>query len=215
MSMAFADCANQQLSLAFARDAGIKLSKLISISWAGGPDFFYEKGNVSKFASDIWINHHHNPINIAWQSTSGRIYDIADTDIDCNDIQFWFEGFDALLYHRQMFPTVKLPFRLKDLSYELQVLRLNMDCSIEMTIKETDLHRADELTNSIDDFIDNYNKASEKKDRSFGVVHNWRSTAVDNKLMYEIDTGFTGARFLKKLLLFLSSLSAFEKVEVK
>ena len=81
-----------------------------------------------------------------------------------------------------------------------------MDMTIEMLPKEDQIKNASAIIDDIDKMIDDYNIKSEKKDRKDGVVHNWKSKAEADKLIYEIDTGSAGAVFLKKLLQYLSKL---------
>ena len=108
----------------------------------------------------------------------------------------------------------KLPFKIKDLSYELVVTRLNMDMTIEMQLKKGELSKADSIIEEIDKLIDDYNIQSEKKDRKNGVVHNWKRKVEISKLVYDIDTGSAGSWFLKKFLQQLSTMNKFDKVEV-
>lgn len=46
------------------------------------------------------------------------------------------------------------------------------------------------------------------------MAHDWKKRAEDSKLIYDIDTGSAGAPFLKKLLVYLSKMNCFSKVEV-
>lgn len=174
----------------------------------------YKPGKISSLGLNIYVNHNWNPVTVVWTSKSGRIYDVNDTDIDCSDIEFGFEGLDPLLYHQQLYPKAELPFKLKDLSYEMVVTRLNMECTVEMQLKIEEIGNVRAILDKTDKFIDNFNTLSEKKDRKDGVVHNWKRRIEENTLIYEIDTGFSGPVFIKKLLLFLSKLNAFEKVEI-
>jgi hypothetical protein len=168
----------------------------------------------SKIAFYIYINHNWNPVTVLWKSISGRIYQLADTDIDCNDIEFWFEELDVALIHRQMYPNVKLPFKLKDLSYELIVTRINMDCTIEMQVKQECLNETENINSQVDSFIAAFNEKSEKKDRIHGVIHHWKPKIEGDKLIYDMDLGSTGPYFFKKLLPHLSSLNYFTRVEL-
>ena len=56
------------------------------------------------------INYKLTKVTILWKSKSGRIYDLADTDIDCNDIELWFDKLDPLLCQKQMFPKEELVY---------------------------------------------------------------------------------------------------------
>lgn len=214
ISIEFVTCANIQLTIYFERLTGIIVNaKTVSITTIlDDSQFFYHKGAVSKLASCLYVNHNWNYITIAWRSKSDRIYELDDTDIDCEDIEFWFEGMDPLLYHKQLYPKVELPFQLKNLTYGLKVERLNMDMTVAVTLKkDTD---AKETENKVFDFINQYNKKSEAKNREDGVIHNAHSKIEGNQIIFDIDTGFTGVVFLKKLLKYLSKLNAFDKVEI-
>ncbi len=87
-----------------------------------------------------------------------------------------------------------------------------MDSTIELSpIASCD---TSEITKKIDEFINSFNERSDKQDRRHGVVHNWKSTMQNEKIVYELDLGSTGAYFLKKFLSFFSELNCFDKVEL-
>jgi len=215
VSVAFLECADKQLSPFFERITGLKINKHLSLDIAEDEHFAYVPDDISGLMMVLYVNHNWNrDIAMVWKSKSRRIYKPGDTDIDCNDIEFGLEGLDPILYHKQMFPKAELPFKLKNLSYQLVINRLNMDCIIEMKLKKEELMHADGILTKIDNFINQFNEKSVKNDREDGVVHNWRHQTKDDKLVYEIDTGFAGPALLKKLLPFLSSLHCFETVEI-
>lgn len=214
MSLEFANCADRQLTVLFELKTALKINKQIGIATRPEQDFFVESGTISKLPFFIYVNHNWNPVTVLWKSKSGRIYKLEDTDIDCDDIEFWFEYLDVALIHQQLFPNVKLPFKLKDLSYELVVTRINMDSTIELQLKEECLTDTENITDVIDRFIAGFNESSEKKDRKYGVIHHWKSTVEGYKLIYDIDLGSTGPLFFKKLLPELSKLKYFTRVEL-
>ncbi len=217
ISVEFLQCADKQLSYWFERVTDMKINKEICLTIRDKEDFAYVAEIISALAVTLYINHNWNhDLAIVWTSKSGRIYKISDTDIDCNDLEFRLEGedIDPLKYYKQMFPKTELPFKLKNLSYQLVINRLNMNCTMEMTLKENEIPNGETYMETINTFIDRFNEQSVKKDREDGVVHNWRSTVEKNKLIYEIDTGFAGPALMKKLLPFLSSLESFTAVEI-
>ena len=91
------------------------------------------KKEISKLPVVMYVNHNwNNNVIILWRSKSGCIYDIADTDIDCDDIEFWFEGIDPLLYYKQLYPKTELPFSnrslaIAELSYKSLPIPLNCE----------------------------------------------------------------------------------------
>lgn len=214
MSEAFAICADEQLTSFFKVHTGLKLSKHISLAWEQEEKFFYYKNQVSKIASRIYINHNWNPITICWQSKSGRVYNMEDEDIDCQDIKFWFEGLDPWLYRKQLYPGDKLTFKLKDPTYELIITRLNMDLNLDLHLKPECLNNAASLVKKTDDFIQSYNEGVEKGKYKEGPVHNWKHRQEEAKIIYEIDSGFSGDYFLNKILIFFSKENCFSKVEI-
>ncbi|MEZ2337221.1 hypothetical protein AB6735_16365 [Mucilaginibacter sp. RCC_168] len=214
MSLEFANCADIQLTTLFELRTGLKINKQISIATRPEQEFFVKYEVVSQLPFYVYINHNWNPVTVLWKSKSGRIYQLEDTDIDCDDIEFWFEELDVALIHRQMFPDVQLPFKLKDLSYELIVTRINMDATIELQLKAERLNDAQKIELEIDNFISGFNEKSEKKDRIHGVIHNWKTRIEGDKMIYDIDLGSTGPYFFKKLLPELSKMNYFTKVEL-
>lgn len=214
ISEPFIVCANNQLSRLFELQTGLKIGKQISIAWEQEEKFFYEKGETSKLTFRIFVNHHWNSIVIQWKSKSGRIYAIDETDIDCDDIEFSFEHLDVAEYHKQFYPNDELPFKLKGLTYELLVTRLNMEAVIEMVLKKESIADVQNIITKINEFIEDYNRKVLKGPKDNGVVHNWVWNIIDDKLICDIDTGSAGPRFYKKLLPFLSKLEAFVRVEI-
>lgn len=213
ISIEFLKCADKQLRISFEKLTAIKINKHICVNPPWSVTFNYQSDVVSQFSQNIFVNHETIlGVLIKWKSKSGRIYKLEDTDIDCDDAEFWFENLDATLVYKYLYPKVSLPFKLKNLTYELIVTRINMDCTLEMALKE-DVATVN-IKKQIDDFIADFNEKSEKKDRKDGVIHNWKRKFVDSKLVYELDLGSTGVVFLKKLLVYFSKLEVFKKIEL-
>jgi hypothetical protein len=217
-SIEFWNCANLQLTDLFIKQTGLKPGKNLSFSisnhWIGQP--LVEPGDISKLNINLYVNHNWNPVVVLWRSKSGRVYKIDDIDIDCNDIRFWFDKLDTELYISQLYPgDQKLPFVIKDLPFELQVTRLNMDCSLLLTVKEAYRDKREAMIEAVYDFIGKFNTASEEKDREEGVVHNYKGEIKDaNVVAFEIDLGSVGYDFFKKLLKFLATIKGIQKVEI-
>ncbi|MGN6491395.1 MAG: hypothetical protein ACTHLE_05315, partial [Agriterribacter sp.] len=214
LSTTFIRCADNQLSKEFEARTGIKINQHIGLLSISTSLFYYEKGEVSKIAIVLYVNHNWNETSIQWTSKSGRIYDTADEDIPCDDIVFSFdESFDALLYHKQMYPKVELPFKLKNLPFEVKIERLNIDCVITMTLKDGYADQAEEVAQKIDKYIDDFNTKAEKKGED--CVHNWLTTAQNNTLVCEMDSGFVGPEILKALFKLFAKMDLFSKVVVE
>jgi hypothetical protein len=217
VSKDFLIAANTQLTPIFEKKVGYKVNKEVCISSMSKNDyrFVYEKGPISKLSINIYNNHNWNFVFLLWQSKSGKVYDVGDTDIDSNDIEFWIEGIDVAMYNRQMYPKATLPFKLKNLSYELVVTRLNIDCTITAIVKPEAADNREAIGKELTDFIETFNLASEAKDRKDGVIHSSLAKAEgENILLLEMDMGSAGAVFVKKLLTAMSTLNCFTKVEV-
>jgi hypothetical protein len=212
VSREFISCMEDQLKKDFLRQTGIAVNQRVSLAFSFPPGARLQKGAVSSFTQNLYINNHWVPVQIAWSSKSGRVYSMEDTDVDCNDIGFHWEGLDPLRTHKQMVPGETLPFKLKDLSYNLVVTRLNMETILEMTLKEGG--EKEKIIGLVNDFLHDYNAKSMKKDRADGIVHNWRTESSGDKLVFTIDTGSAGPQVLKKLLPYLSKIGAFEQVEL-
>jgi len=214
ISIEFVSCMDLQLNSLLFLETGLKTGKQLCISWASEWEFFLEKGKTSKVAFSLFANHNWNPITIMWKSNSGRIYELHDTDIDCDDIEFWFENLDVALIHKQMFPGDQLPFKVKNLTYQLVVARISMDCTFELTLKEIHVADAGKIIESIDSYFANFNERSEKRKRKPGLIHSYHPKADGNKIIYDIDLGSAGPAIFKNLLPYLSSLNYFTRVEI-
>jgi|GEM_PF-3404018 len=109
----------------------------------------------------------------------------------------------------------KLPFVIKDLPFELQVTRLNMDCSLLLTVKKGHEREREKMLTGVYDFIENFNQASMKKDREEGVVHNVNGKIQGTNIVaFQIDLGSVGFGFFEKLLKFLARLEGIQKVTI-
>ena len=154
------------------------------------------------------------PIIIGWESQSGRIYKIDDTDIDPSDIQFCFEELDIAWMLRYMKPKNPLPFKLRGLSYDLIVELIQLDCHIEINLTDTRQRATESYIETINQFISGYNEKSESQNRKMGIIHNWNFSFDEENIYYDIDLGSTGPDFMKKLLMMLSDLGAFKKIRI-
>ena len=211
ISIEFIRCADAQLTPMFETVVGFRINKEVSINLTMENEFKYTKDKISRLAIVFYVNHNWNRnVSMLWKSKSGRIYDMADTDIDCNDIEFWIEGIDPLLYNKQMFPKAALPFKLKNLSFELVITRLNLDMTIVMEFKLGITADKETIAHQVDLFIDDYNTHAGKN----GVVHNWKRRIEGQQVVYELDMGSAGPLFLKKLLQYLSKTGHFMRVEI-
>ena len=210
ISESFMVCADEQLRKDFELKTGIKISKKIGISTPVF-DIKYTKGAISQFTPSVYLNHNWIPVTIKWKSKSGKIYGFED-EIDCADITFWFDDLNTKNIHELMYPGEKLPFAIKNLDYELKVSRLNIDC--ELTLLFTNDVNHESIIKVIDDFINDFNTKSEKKDGKDGFIHNWKGEGDGNKIIFNLDLGSAGPIFLKKLLPFLSEIKGISEVEI-
>ena len=215
ISLEFIKCADDQLSKQFETRTGIKINRNVCISIpVHGNEFLYGKNVLSKLSIDLIVNGNGNSLFILWKSKSHKIYDLADTGIPCDDIEFWFDdSFDALLYHKQLYPKVELPFNLKNLPFEVIIERLNIDCILTMTLKDDALSQAEEAIQKIDTCINDFNIKAEKNEED--AVHNWRTEVEDNRIICEMDTGFAGPEILKTLFRLFAKMNIFSKVTVQ
>jgi hypothetical protein len=215
ISEEFVQCANAQLSPLFNRETGLKFSNQLCIAWAGKDEFFYERGPVSRLLFNLYVNHNWNPLTITWTSKSGKVYGIDETDIDCGDIVFSFEQLDPLLYRKQLYPGDQLPFKLKGLTYELVVTRLNREATIEMQLKDGKLPEANQIISQVYDFVNGYNDKAMRNAKGYdGVVHNIAGNSGGDTITFEVDMGTAGPHFYEKLLPFVSDFNALTKLEI-
>ncbi|GAA4202877.1 hypothetical protein GCM10022289_18320 [Pedobacter jeongneungensis] len=214
MSVPFATCMNAQLTPIFENTSGLKVKNLVVLLIDKDRPFQHEKAETSKISIALGVYDHVNSIDILWKSKSGRIYDIADEDINCNDIEFSFGNLNIVEYHKQANPYGnQLPFKLKDLSYKLTVNRIQLECYITLTVKASEAKNADQYASGMENFIAAYNEKALKSKNS-GVIHNCNYSIKENTIDFHIDLGSVGADFFKKLFKYLSELNVFEEVTV-
>lgn len=216
--VAFLKCAEGPLRKDFETRTGIKVKKGITVNCP--MDFTglgLEKGPVSYMNQGLIVGDgKYKPVKIAWKSKSGRIYDITDTDIDCDDLECWFEELDVNFVYQALYPGAQLPFKLKDPGYALVVRRLGIDIEISLFLKPECAAETSGLIEKIIDHIGAFNAASEKKGRKDGVVHHWNVELAEPLLIQcRIDMGSAGFKFFRKLLEYFSQLGCFTKVQVE
>lgn len=211
VSNEFIRCADVQLSGLFRKQTGLSFNRHIALShdWTS-----YSPGPLSSFQCGLYINSFRNEIKICWKTVSGKEYELTDTNINCNDIIFWFEGLNTLEYYNQMFPDDPLPFKLDEINYKLIVERLNVHCNLTMTVKESFTESYEGLLYKIDEYLAALNTKSLKKGWYDGVVHNWNRNYEGREIIYEIDWGSGSIELIKNLLIFLSKLDAVEQVRI-
>lgn len=216
ISSQFLACADMQLSQLFIKITGLKFNKNLCISWASSDEFYYIRDAISRISFKLYVNHNWNELSIVWKSCSGRVYEISDNDIDCNDIDFSFEHLDIDLYLKQLYPKTNLPFKIKDISYYLKVTRLNLDATFKLIPKEDFRNGCELIVEEVNGFLNDFNLKSEKNSRSAGVIHNFKvAFEADHTIVYEIDMGSTGLTFLKRFLTFLSKMNKLSAVEIE
>lgn len=214
ISNAFVMCMREHLSTDFEFKTGLKVNKNIELVY-NRETFFYEKGEISRTQATVFVNNNWNDkAQICWKSKSGRIYEMTDTEIDCSDMEMWFENLEPEVYYSQLYPKDPAPFKLKNLTYQLTFDRLRTDCEINLTLKNDYHGQFETLLEGIYNFINKFNEASESKGREMGLVHNASGTIDGDKIVLCIDLGSSGADFFKRLLTYFSELGAFESVKV-
>lgn len=215
VSTAFVLCMREHLTTDFEFKTGLKVNKNIEIVYSREA-FFYEKGELSRTQATIYVNNNWNDrAQIWWKSKSGRIYEMTDVEIDCSDIDMWFENLEPEVYYSQLYPNDPFPFKLKNLTYTLTINRIKTDCEVQLILKNDYEGQIETVLQGIYDFVNKFNEESESKDRQMGLVHNASGTIQENKIVLSIDLGSSGADFFKKLLTYFSSLAAFESVNVE
>jgi hypothetical protein len=212
-TQSFLLCAEQHLIADFERKTGLKSGKDVSMSTPLDGDV-YTPGEISMFDTLLYVNHNWIPVSFKWKSHSGKVYKIDDEVTDCDDLDFWFDNLDAVEIHRLLYPKESLPFKFKDLSFELVVTRLSVAPELILTVKQEHQEAAAEIIAGIDKFIASYNDKSEKKDRANGVVHNWDRRIEGDTIIYSFDLGSAGLRLYKTLIPHLSKSGRFTKVEL-
>jgi len=178
----------------------------------------FEKGEVSAMNQSLTVggNGDTTVVRVIWKSKSGTVYDIFKDNIPCDDIEVWFENLDVDFVYKYLFPNDPLPFKIKDISFQLEYIALNVNVNVHLFFKPNIKNEIINSIQKIDHYIIVFNSKSEKRNRKEGIIHNWDSTLKEPlHVIYEIDLGSAGINFIKKLLKFLSELNAFEKVVIE
>jgi len=221
LPVSFLRCAEKKLTVDFEKKTGIKVNKKVGLST---PDVINTLGNglglisseVSYMNQCLSVGLGITNVIIAWKSKSGRIYQLTDLDIDCDDIEMWFHYINVADVYERLNPKLEVPFKMKNLNFELEILRMDINLSMMLYFKPSFEEETKNLEIKIDNYIGNFNEQSEKNDRKDGVVHNWKTNYITPlSIEYEIDMGSASFKFFKGLLKYFSSLNCFEKVVVE
>jgi hypothetical protein len=158
------------------------------------------------------------PVTICWKSKSGRIYKISDEDIDENDIEFWFEDLDVLAIYKELYPNNPLPFKLKNIQFELEILRLDLELELKIDLKDANLELIDLIETQVENFIDKWNKKAEKDTEDklgMGLVHNTKTSLKSNcEIIFAIDMGSSDVAIIKKIIMMLNKTEGIKKVTI-
>ncbi len=222
-SSSFLLCANYKLFFAFQLQFSKRPSKTSTVE---GVVYFYKNVGIPSDILDsgvrngnaflkcsFSINGSFNPITICWKSKTGRIYETSDEDIDCNDIEFWFEDLDVAKVHELLHPKQTIPLALKNLNFKLELNNLNTNLELVAFLKSEFSDQIVDIANKTCDFVNEYNKVSERSsNEERGFVHYIKFDVEDSCIKFLIDSGSAGMPFLKQLLRTFSKWNAFEKV---
>lgn len=221
LSTEFLKQADDQLTPLFITQTGIRPNKNIGILFTDqwGKEMYLSRIDIedgaviSELNINVYIYHYGFPITIYWKSKSNRDYKVDDIEIDPDDIIFWFGELNPALYLKYLYLHTKLPFKTKDLGFEVVVRSLKVHAEITLVVAQSEvIGNWMSLQTEIYEFIDCFNINSEKKNRRNGVVHNFKAR-FDGEYMIvlNIDLGSAGVPFYKKLLPFLSQMNKFSK----
>ena len=221
----FVSVAGRRLWENFVKQTGIDDVKRVFISFPNNYAdsdlrfFDYSKGAVSEIAWALTFYDFKHPIKFYWQSKSGKIYVPEDTEIDEEDITFWFEDLDPLEIHQLVYPNQPIPFKLKNLTYELSIKSLNVDLEMIIRLNQSNAEKIQLIKNLVLDFIDQWNQKSEKDEEDklgMGLVHNSKIVDETSEIIhFGFDMGSADIDILKKLLQKLNKVGGIEKIEIK
>jgi hypothetical protein len=221
MSASFACCANVQLSEIFIKLTGLKPAKNIALAYDPmaptdfTPDKLYVKDEISGIVLSIAIRAYVFRVFVMWDSVSGKQYDIADADIPCEDIRFWFYKLEPLAYRRHLEKEERLPFKSDGFGFVLKVSEIGVNATFELQVRETKPENVSEMINSIDGFLEKFQIPAKRKEDVL-CLHNWRHEWKPDEAIieYSIDTGLTGYFFYEAFLKHLSTMQSFESVTI-
>ena len=134
--------------------------------------------------------------------------------VPCSNVLLWLENLQPDLYWLQHYLDISLSFSMPQISYQLLVTRVNIDCSLELYIKEKYYDQGDVLQVKIASYLKLYNLNASKNKRKYTMLHKWNYHSEKGKIILEMDLGFAGLPFIRKFLLYLSVQKYFDKVEI-
>lgn len=189
-----------------------KIPKGVCIT--GGLNRFYEgysPGGISWWESNICVGASMSICYVYWRTRSGRVYLPSELP-DCNDLDFWIEKLDTAAFLRALYGPSSLPFKLKNLNFEVKTGAIDMYMSaLLLPVAGMQIEKVLEATNSATNAI---NEQSEVKGRQFGVVHNWQIQKEADGIRMDFDLGSADFNWLKKWLHALSELNLLQEVRL-
>ena len=185
-------------------------SRLICFSGLSDSTVFYST-EYSYYKTSMYVNHNFPSVDVIWFSKSGRIYRTDDTDIDENDIEFAINGLEIDDLYKMLYPKTKLPFTTKKFSFEVEVVRLNINMDIVLHGSTQGAIEAADFFNKFNVFMGSF----DDRDNPLGNVHNHRFTKENDIVTISLDMGSSGFAMLKKILSYLSKTHLFTKVVIE
>lgn len=155
---------------------------------------------------------------IAWRSKSGRIYRPSDTDIDPDDIHFWFNKLEAEAIRNIYFKQKpKLRFNTEHLGFGLEIDHFFEEgVYLEVFLCENPPAGAiASIQATFAETVNAWNTKSEQQQGRQGYIHSYDAPHVGerNTTLY-LDLGSASQKGLKKVLEALRDLGTIEKIRI-
>ena len=217
VSDSFVGCLNDQLTPLFKNQTGIHPSRKIDLGVSFlapakyGLNSLYKKDVISGIVLDLYITEYTSEVFVLWESKTGCIYDINDTEINCSDIKFWFHELKPLLYQKQLNKN-KIPVQFENLSYELILNQPGINISIEFLLKDEAKSKLETIVSQVETYLREF--FTENTNGTKNHIHNFKHSIERKAVIFQIDTGITGIEFYKHFFSFLSELNSFVQVIV-
>lgn len=220
VSASFQTCLSEHLKDDFYKKTEINLrgvdGKKIYLSSPVGTSEKISAGQISSLKCAIDVYHFAFPVKIAWESQSGKIYSPKDSVPSCEELNFWFEEIDAKAIKTQFHERPKMPFDLKQFSFQTEIDFFYQDgLFLVVDLISYKNNEGIIVESKLAQFVDDWNAKTEAGNFSNGLIHNFRTEEkVENKIVFYIDMGSCSSQGYQEILKVLDTTKNVSSVKI-
>jgi len=223
LSEHFYDFMDRKVVTLFKLGTGLSPSAQITITMGSqdrGIRFYEVENELSRINIVLYIaDGIGHEISFCWKSKSGKLISIGDEEFDEDDLECWMEGLTPEKYYKELTAEVnkRLPFKMKNLPFELEVRNYAYTMHLYITVNEKGLFNS--ISETLNHIFVKFNQVADERERGknagliLQAVHNWKiELEKDGRLLIYIDAA--SPEILKNLMKGLARYQQVTRVEM-